>query len=93
MNDYTVELNIEANERDLAFIDYQLSQLEDQAFSTAESIALLEQKYLSLSESSSDYEDGINSIFQFGIHTYIYKLNNLLIAILFVSPNLNSSYI
>ena len=61
---YTVELNIEANERDLAFIDYQLSQLEDQAFSTAKSIALLEQKYLSLSESSSDYEDGINAIFQ-----------------------------
>ena len=61
---YTVELNIEANERDLAFIDYQLSQLEDQAFSTAESIALLEQKYLNLSESSSDYENGINSIFQ-----------------------------
>ena len=61
---YTVELNIEADERDLKLIEYQLSQLEDQGYATAEAMDLIDKKYTSLMNQSTSYTKGIDSIFK-----------------------------
>lgn len=59
---FTIEFGIEANDRDLQQIEFQLSQLEDQAYMTAEAMTLLDKKYQNLQRQTDIYTDGINTI-------------------------------
>lgn len=59
---FTIEFGIEANDRDLQYIEFQLSQIEDQAYMTAEAMALLDKKYQNLQKQTDIYTDGINTI-------------------------------
>ena len=59
---FTIEFGIEANDRDLQQIEFQLSQLEDQAYMTAEAMALLDKKYQNLQRQTDIYTDGISTI-------------------------------
>ena len=59
---FTIEFGVEANDRDLQQIEFQLSQLEDQAYMTAEAMTLLDKKYQNLQRQTDIYTDGINTI-------------------------------
>ena len=59
---YTIELNIEVNDRDLALIEHQLSQLQDEAYATAEVMSLIQDKFDALNKKAATYTNGITQI-------------------------------
>ena len=59
---YEVEVNIELTGDDLQFLEYLLSMIEDQAFNTAETMALLAEQTEELLKQNEIYAKGINDI-------------------------------
>ena len=59
--EYTVELNLSLNEDDLAWIEYQLENLEDTAFDIAKRIGLLSQSMNNTLEDMMTYKDAIRN--------------------------------
>ena len=59
---YTVEINIEASEFTLEFLEYMLKKVEDDAWSAAEAIANMGLQAQEFLEESDEYKEGIEGI-------------------------------
>ena len=61
--EYTVEIKLEVSERDQAYLDYLLEKKSNNAYDTAESIALIGDKTQDLINDGNTYREGIAAIF------------------------------
>lgn len=71
---YEIELKIEVDDRDLEYLDYLLSKIEDKAFASAERIEIMFKQIPEIESQITTSQDAINQILEDNLNSKDYKL-------------------